>query len=114
MKKFIVALTVALTVAFSVSAQQEKTLKKVDKDYYAYSENTIKDANHQTGFYKNLDGKLVRDGKWKHFINGELVAEAKYSDDKLVALIVDNVEYTTKDLQIIRLKRKGIELSESQ
>ena len=114
MKTF--TLTILAIFAFTFTNAQDKTLTEVNKGYYAYNEKTIKDDNHQTGFYKEFNGKLLRDGKWKQYINGNLVAEAKYSNDKLVALIIDDVEYTTKDLQIIRLKNriKNLEISANQ
>ena len=85
---------------------QEKVLEEVTDNYYAYSEGTMKDATHQVGFFKNINGELVRTGTWKQYINGELRSVGVYDNDKLVKLVYDGVEYSAKDLYIYRLESR--------
>ena len=110
MRRFIIAIIVSLTISFNVVAQKTN-LEEVGVNTYVFTENSIDDSVHQKGFYKNIDGKLKRDGEWKLYINGELRTEAIYKNDKLKFLIVDGVKYSAKDLYIFRLERRIKELT---
>jgi hypothetical protein len=108
MRRLFLTLIAVLALTFSVSAQ-DKSFEEVEVGLYAYTENTMDDSVHQTGFYKEINGELKRDGIWKLYINGELRTEARYKDDKLETLIVDGIEYSAKDLIILR-RSKGKEV----
>lgn len=99
-------ITLIAIFGFFICEAQDKTLEKIDTNYYSYTENTIIDTVHQKGFYKKVNGELKREGNWKLYINGELRTEAIYENDKLKTLIIDGVEYSSKDLKIIRLENK--------
>lgn len=110
MKKILITLILVLGVVFTARAQ-DKTLIEVSEDLYSYTENTIEDSTHQTGFFKNVDGELLREGEWKLYIYGELKSKAVYEDDKIKSLIVDEIEYSAEDLHIIRLGQRDVDVS---
>ena len=97
---------IALFSYITVSSAQEKQLKPISDNYYAYTENTINSDVYQTGYYILIDGKLLRDGEWKHYIKGELVSSAKYSKDNLVFLKINGIEFSNKELQILKFGTK--------
>lgn len=99
-------ITLIAMFGFFICNAQDTILEKIDTNYYSYTENTIEDATHQKGFYKNVNGKLKRDGNWKLYINGELRTEGVYENNMLKLLIIDNIQYSNKDLKIIRLENK--------
>ena len=107
MKKFIITIIALFCYISVVNSQEKDKLEKVSDNYYSYTENTINDSVHQTGFYILVDGELLRDGEWKHYINGQLISEAKYSKNKLVLLTIDGVDYTDEDLQLLKLGNKN-------
>jgi hypothetical protein len=101
MRKIFLTLIGVLAFTFSVVSQEQK-LEEVDVNVFAYTENTLEDTVHQTGFYENVNGELLRHGVWKLYINGVLRTEAIYENDKLKTLIVDGIEYSAEDLIILR------------
>lgn len=105
MKRLLQTLIFGLLFTFTMSAQ-DRNIEEVERGLYAYTENTMDDSVHQIGFYKEVDGELKRDGIWKLYINGSLRTEAKYQDDKLVALIVDGIEYSAEDLITLRKSKR--------
>lgn len=113
MKNFITTIIVVFMMSFTTTAQ-EKLIKEVGDNLYTYTENTIKDEIHQTGFYENVNGELERNGTWKLYVNGELKTEAIYENDKLKSLIVDGVEYSAKDLYIFKLESKIKDLTNNK
>lgn len=110
MKRIIITIIALFCYISVVNGQSKDKLEQISDNYFAYTENSINDDIHQTGFYILVKGELLRDGEWKHYINGKLISKAKYSKDKLVLLIIDGVEYSDEDLQVLKLghKDKGL------
>jgi len=108
MKKNLFTLITILIFTLSVMGQDKKIIK-VDDDLYSYTENTINDSTHQTGFFKIKNDKLKRDGLWKLYINGELKHKAIYKNDELKLITIYKLEYTDKELDMLRSNKDNQE-----
>jgi len=83
---------------------QEKTLEQVDgSNNYRYTTYHTNGDIHQIGWFKRIDGKLIRNGIWEDS-NGTKVS---YDNGKRIWIQPANKPmYTNKDLKIKRLQRK--------
>ena len=94
---------------------------------YGYSQNEITQVNFNTyesvehlsdnitqiGYFKVIDGKLVKDGIWKLIRNDEIVQKAYYKNDKFMWIECHVKGKFTKDqLQIEKLKLQVEKLEE--
>jgi len=67
---------------------------------------------HQTGFYKRVDKKFVKDGIWKIYDGKNVLTVGEYDNDKLSWITSNGVTYTKSDIQIMKLKHKVLRLQE--
>lgn len=106
MKRIIITIIALFCYISVVNGQSKDKLEQISDNYFVYTENTINDAIHQTGFYILVKGELLRDGEWEHYINGEFISKAKYSKGKLTLLVINGVEYADEDLTVLKLGNK--------
>lgn len=101
MKKIITSI-LFLLVTLPILAQ-EKTLEKVDDNYYEYKVYDDGGELQQSGWYKNINGKWIPDGIWKDR-NG---TTAFYENGKVKWIKpLGKQKYTMVDIREQRLKRK--------
>lgn len=98
-------LTIILLLLVSLNViGQEKVLKQInDSNKYQYITYHDNGDVNQTGWFKRIDGKLIRNGIWEDS-NGTKVS---YDNGKRIWIQpVNKPKYTYKDIQIHRLQRK--------
>ena len=96
-----VAMLFFLTFAYS-----QKEIAQVSFNKYEVSE-VLSGELTQVGYFKMINGKVVRHGLWKLFKNGEVVKQAYYENDELKWIECKvNGKFTRDQLRIESLKRK--------
>jgi len=110
MKRLVLLLGMLLFLTFGY-AQQD--IAQVSFNKYEVVEH-LSDNLTQVGYFKVIDGIMVRHGIWKLIRNGEVVKKAYYENGEFKWIECRiNGKFTRDQLQIERLKRK-VERLEAQ
>ena len=109
MKKFLLFVGL-ISISYTVSAQSHKTLSpqltEVEEGLYEVKfENDDKSVS-QTGVYKIMDDKLVKHGIWKIYTGSKVITKAKFEDDDLMWIKSNGENYSSEDIEILKLRSR--------
>jgi len=112
MKKLflILILLFSLSVNSQVKEQNndQPTIIQIDDNLYSFK--STSDNLKHVGFYKKINGKFVRHGKWKLISSRKKLMEGTFVDGEMQSLTIyeDGGKKTINkhDFEIIRLKRQ--------
>jgi len=107
MRNILLVMGIFLFSHVSNGQNSESVVKLFDLGENLYSA-TISGGSEitQKGFYKLIDGELIRHGIWKLYSDNKLLNKGEFVDNRLVWIESDGVTYTDKDIELHRLRKK--------